>query len=145
VIASLSIFNETSLDELRERSVRLTGYLERLLNKWPMSANLKESYWILTPRDPQQRGAQLSIRLSEGLLEPVMEILEREGVVVDERRPDVVRVAPAPLYNSFEDVWRFMVAFEKALKVATSASTKSGTGGIMVEGPGEKSGWSEVT
>lgn len=145
VIASLSLFNETSVDELREKSVKLTGYLERLLNEWPMDANLKESYRILTPEDPEQRGAQLSVRLSEGLLESVMEILEREGVVVDERRPDVVRVAPAPLYNSFEDVWRFVVAFEQALEVASGTKGNGVKGGVMIDGPGEKAGWSEIT
>jgi kynureninase len=73
-----------------------------------------------------------------------MEVLEHEGVVVDERRPDVIRVAPAPLYNNFEDIWRFMVAFEKALKAAVQAKSSS-NGGIMVIGPNKKQGWAAVT
>ncbi|KIW08317.1 kynureninase [Verruconis gallopava] len=117
VIASMSVFNETSINALREKSLKLTAYLEKLLKEWPLDSKLRK-YTILTPSDPEERGAQLSVRLDEGLLEDVMEVLENEGVVVDERRPNVVRVAPAPLYNSFEDVWRFMVAFEKSLKVA---------------------------
>jgi kynureninase len=119
VLASLSIFNETSMETLRGKSVKLTGYLEFLLKEWPLEERLR-CYSILTPSDSNERGAQLSIRLAEGLLEKVMEVLEQEGVVVDERRPDVVRVAPAPLYNSFLDTWRFMVSFEKALKEATA-------------------------
>ena len=149
VIASLSVFNETSMDALREKSLKLTAYLETLLNEWPMAAQLKKQYRILTPKDAQQRGAQLSVKLSEGLLEPVMEVLEHEGVVVDERRPDVVRVAPTPLYNSFEDVWRFMGAFERALsasvKLAAPSDGASVSGGTMVEAPSDKNGWSEVT
>jgi kynureninase len=146
VIASLSVFDETSIDALREKSLKLTAYLERLLNQWSPEEGLKR-YTILTPTNPEQRGAQLSIRLDDGLLEIVMERLEDEGVVVDERRPDVVRVAPAPLYNTFEDVWRFMAAFEKALKAAVQSKAKSSesAGGLMVEVPSEKHGWSEVT
>ena len=146
VIASLSVFNETSMEAIRAKSLKLTAYLEKLLHEWPMSDHLKKQYRILTSTDPQQRGAQLSVKLAEGLLEPVMEVLEHEGVVVDERRPDVVRVAPAPLYNSFEDVWRFMGAFEKALSQSVKSAVDGDiSGGTMVEGPAEKHGWSEVT
>jgi kynureninase len=148
VIASLSVFGETSMDELRDKSIKITAYLEKLLNEWPMDEQLKNKYQILTPKDPAQRGAQLSVKLSEGLLEPVMEVLEHEGVVVDERRPDVVRVAPAPLYNNFEDAWRFMAAFEKALSSSvkgTGSEHVKASGGTMVNIPTEKHGWNEVT
>jgi kynureninase len=139
VIASLSVFNEISMDPLREKSLKLTAYLEELLKEWPLENHLQR-YTILTPSDPQQRGAQLSVKLDDGLLETVMEVLEHEGVVVDERRPDVVRVAPAPLYNSFEDVWRFMVAFEKALKAAVRDGHRSTetADDLVVEVPSEK-------
>jgi kynureninase len=143
VIASLSVFNETSMDALRARSLKLTAYLETLLKKWIFEDDARR-YTILTPTNPEERGAQLSVKLDDGLLETVMEVLEHEGVVVDERRPDVIRVAPAPLYNNFEDIWRFMVAFEKALKAAVQAKSSS-NGGIMVIGPNKKQGWAAVT
>jgi len=78
----------------------------------------KQPYRIITPSDPAQRGAQLSILLEEGLLESVMVELEKYGVVMDERKPDVIRVAPAPLYNNFTDAWDFVKIFQGALVVA---------------------------
>lgn len=73
---------------------------------------------ILTPEDPTQRGAQLSLKLKPGLLDLVLKELEANGVVVDERKPDVIRVAPAPLYNCFVDVWNFAQIFLGACREA---------------------------
>jgi kynureninase len=95
----------------------LTAYLEFLLLNWPAGRDSRP-YRLLTPTDPQQRGAQISVRLDLGLLEKVLEVLEAEGVVIDERKPDVIRVAPAPLYNNFTDLWNFVDIFWKALRVA---------------------------
>ena len=86
---------------LRERSIRLTRFLELLLKQ--LRAKHPGNFTIITPSDPNQRGAQLSVRLKSGMLNTVLKGLEESGVVVDERRPDVVRVAPAPLYNTFAD------------------------------------------
>jgi kynureninase len=133
VIASLSVFNEVGMERLREKSLRVTAYLEYLLTNWPMDVAGGRPYVMLTPRDPQERGAQISVRLDEGLLDGVMEHLEEQGIVVDERRPDVVRVAPAPLYNGFRDCWQFMKAFHQAL-VNTKAKQRHDTRGTMVEG-----------
>lgn len=150
VLASLSVFNMTTIQTLRERSLKLTAYLAYLLQNWNLEETLR-CYTILTPCNPEERGAQLSVRLEEGLLEKVMEVLEEEGVVLDERKPDVIRVAPAPLYNAYADIWRFMSVFEKALKAAKDKKTTSsngmveGAGGIMVDGPSKKGGWSELT
>ena len=80
-----------------------------------------------------ERGAQLSVRLEDGYLEIVMKALEERGVVVDQRRPDVIRVAPVPLYNGFEDVWLFNQAFDEALEVAQEAKR----GEISAEGTRE--------
>lgn len=98
VIASLDIFALTAMEQLREKSLRLTGYLEQRLLRYPGG---EPPYRIITPPNPAERGAQLSVLLNPGMLDTVMEVLEDEGVVVDERKPDVVRFAPAPLYNSF--------------------------------------------
>lgn len=101
VVASLQIFNETSMAALRERSVRLTRFLELLL--WQLQRENPDQFTIITPEDPAQRGAQLSVKLKSVMLDPLLEVLEDKGVVIDERKPDVVRVAPAPLFNTFND------------------------------------------
>ncbi|KAI1618614.1 kynureninase 1 [Exophiala viscosa] len=120
VVASLQVFNETSMGELRQRSLRLTTYLEQLLDA--ITLRHPGVFSIITPRVPEERGAQLSIRLAPGLLENVLEQLEHQGIVVDERKPDVIRVAPAPLYNSSVDVFHFCQVLEGALIKASEAS-----------------------
>ncbi|KAH9906755.1 pyridoxal phosphate-dependent transferase [Xylariomycetidae sp. FL2044] len=120
--ASLEIFAEAGgVSALRARSLRLTAFLhdECLAAIGPEARSL---FYCVTPNDPEQRGAQISLRLIRSdLLDDVMRELETRGVVVDERRPDVVRVAPAPLYNTFADCVDFAVAFEEALKAAAAA------------------------
>lgn len=99
--ASLEIFEEAGMNVLREKSVKLTGYLETLIDEIG-----DDRIEIITPRDPEQRGCQLSIRVKNADRSLHERIVER-GVYADWREPDVIRVAPAPLYNSFEDVSRF--------------------------------------
>lgn len=118
VRASLDVFKLTDMQALREKSLALTGYLEMLLED--LGRRVFGAFDIITPKDPESRGAQLSIRLKPGSLDGVMAVLEREGVVVDERRPDVIRVAPAPLYNTFADCLRFATVFEQACAEASS-------------------------
>jgi kynureninase len=115
VVASLKLFNETSMQELRKKSQALTRYLERLLDNLLTTLPNEKTFTIITPRDPAARGAQLSIRLQQGLLESVLAHLEHNGVIVDERKPDVIRVAPTPLYNTYTDVWNFVQVFQEAL------------------------------
>jgi kynureninase len=115
VLASLSVLEATSMAALRTRSRRLTAYLELLLERWP-PGTAPRPYVLLTPREAEERGAQISIRLRPGMLERVLAALEADGVVVDERKPDVIRVAPAPLYNTFLDVWRFVESLWRALE-----------------------------
>jgi kynureninase len=99
--ASLDIFDKAGMPALREKSERLTAYMEFLLNE---ITNLP--FVIITPNHPKQRGCQLSLLFLEKGRE-VFDKLTEEGVVADWREPDVIRVAPVPLYNSFEDVYRF--------------------------------------
>ena len=114
--ASLEVFKMAGgVEPLRKKSLQLTEYLETLLDGHLSG----KPFQIITPRDKTQRGAQLSLKLEKGLLNPVMKELEHRGVVVDERQPDVIRVAPAPLYNNFSDVLRFVQAFEEALEIAS--------------------------
>ncbi|KAH7088311.1 kynureninase 1 [Paraphoma chrysanthemicola] len=128
VMASLDVFSLTTMDALRQRSLRLTGYLEARLLRYPGGA---PPYTIITPANPAERGAQLSVLLKPGLLDSVLHHLEENGVVVDERKPDVLRIAPAPLYNSFLDVHRFIVIFHEACRKAVGAP---GQGGKHSEG-----------
>ena len=102
--ASLALFEEATLPALRAKSERLTGYLEYLLDRLPPG-----SVEILTPRPPARRGCQLSLRIRRRPHE-WLRSLEAGGIVCDFREPDVIRIAPVPLYNTFHDVWRF-VAF----------------------------------
>ncbi|KAI9368223.1 pyridoxal phosphate-dependent transferase [Aspergillus egyptiacus] len=112
--ASLSIFDETSMTELREKSVLLTAYLEYLLLRGTTEET--RPFRIITPSNPEERGAQLSILLKPGLLQQVADKLQEAAVVCDKREPGVVRVAPAPLYNTFTEVWTFVQLFRAALE-----------------------------
>jgi kynureninase len=140
VMASLDVFAMTDMQALREKSVKLTAYLETRLQHYP---NGKAPYRIITPANAAERGAQLSILLQPGLLGSVMEILEEEGVVVDERRPDVIRVAPAPLYNSYADVHRFVMVFQEACKKAQKGQHGHNKS-VMIEGGKDSHGGAEV-
>ncbi|KAE8326516.1 pyridoxal phosphate-dependent transferase [Aspergillus sergii] len=111
--ASLSVFDETSMAELRKKSVMLTAYLEYLLLK--DTTDETRPFRIITPADPEARGAQLSVLLKPGLLQNVSQKLQEGGIVCDKREPGVVRVAPTPLYNTFTDVWTFVSYFKAAL------------------------------
>jgi kynureninase len=118
--SSLEIFEKAGgMEPLREKSLKITAYLEDLLLN--MGAYKEKMFEIITPTEKEQRGAQLSLKLKEGFLDVVMKELEERGVVIDERRPDVIRVAPAPLYNSFGDCWAFVEAFGEAVEVAVKA------------------------
>lgn len=99
--------------ELRQKSIKLTAYLEHLLLELPSASKL---YRIITPSEAQWRGAQLCVLLTPGLLAKVAAIVEQNGIIIDQRKPDVMRVAPMPLYNSYSDVWNFVQVFQKALE-----------------------------
>jgi kynureninase len=122
VVASLELFNQTSMAEIRKKSLNLTGYLEHLLLCDPQTENSeKRPFSIITPSNPAERGAQLSIRLQPGLLDSILESLDEVAVIIDERKPDVIRVAPAPMYNTYVDVWRFAQIFHLACDKALRA------------------------
>jgi kynureninase len=125
VLGSLSIFSKTSMKAIRQKSILLTGYLEYLLLQTPFradegSSKLGRPFKIITPHDPAERGAQLSLQMDASLLEGVMHELQVRHIVVDIRKPDVMRIAPAPLFNSFAEIWDFVDAFRNAIKVMGS-------------------------
>jgi len=106
---SLSIFRCASMDALRKKSVALTAYFESLLRK-----RLDRVLEIATPREPERRGCQLSLRVRGGREDgrALFDHLNAIGVIVDWREPDVIRAAPTPLYNRRVDCLRFVIAVE---------------------------------
>lgn len=105
---ALDLFEKAGMSALREKSELLTGYLEYLLEHLP-----GERYEIITPRNPAERGCQLSIRIG-GDARQRAGALKLQGAIVDFRPPDVIRVAPVPMYNSFDDVWRFAMMLKNS-------------------------------
>jgi kynureninase len=113
LIASLAIFTAAGITRLREKSVQLTDYLDGLLRP------LAPTVHILTPPDSARRGCQLSLRIAgAGRGRRVFDALTARGVICDWRTPDIIRVAPVPLYNRFEDAWRFAQALTGVLEDA---------------------------
>ena len=96
--ASLAIFEEAGFDKLRTKSNALTGYLDELLQSLQ-----NDGFRVITPT---RRAAQLSLYFGDRAKDTQQRLLQK-GVVTDFREPGVIRVSPAPLYNSFEDVYRF--------------------------------------
>jgi kynureninase len=113
LLASLELFMAAGMERLREKSLALTGLLEQRLDE-----TLAGQVEILTPRDPARRGCQLSLRLHEGAAagREVFARLGQAGIVCDWREPDVIRVAPVPLYNRFADIERFVATLGDALR-----------------------------
>ncbi|MEO6884481.1 MAG: kynureninase [Bacteroidia bacterium] len=102
--AAVAIFDEVGMDALTKKSEKLTGYLEFVLDE--INQSLLQKLEIITPRDKKQRGCQLSI-IAHGRGKELFNKITQAGVIADWREPNVIRVAPVPLYNSFEDVFRF--------------------------------------
>ncbi|MDP9796535.1 kynureninase [Catenuloplanes nepalensis] len=109
---ALALFDEAGMPVLRARSRRLTGYLLDAVDAIVPAGRVE----VLTPRDPERRGAQLSLRLPG---QDVGELAKRlrfgHGVLTDSRRPDVIRLAPVPLYSSYHDCWRAATALAAVL------------------------------
>jgi kynureninase len=112
VLASLEMFDAVGMDALRAKSIRLTGYLEGLLD----AISEGRPFDVITPRDPAHRGAQLSVRLrGRDAGEMTARLRGEHGVYADARQPDVVRLAPAPMYCTFHDCWRAATALAAVL------------------------------
>lgn len=108
--ASLDIFAEAGFENLRKKSVELTGYLEFLMDE------MKNDFVrVITPRNPDERGCQLSIQVKNAD-RSLHDKLTATGVISDWREPDVIRIAPTPLYNSFEDVFGFAQKLQSILE-----------------------------
>ncbi|KAG5653964.1 hypothetical protein H0H81_008832 [Sphagnurus paluster] len=134
LLGSLRVFKEAGmLTPVRERSLLLTGTLEKLLVKsdyfvfldqlrqlYPQAGSGKPGFTIITPADPDQRGAQLSLLIlpaESGLMHKIFASLSDYGVIGDEREPDVIRLAPNPLYNTIHDCEQAAQYLEQAFKL----------------------------
>jgi kynureninase len=104
-LASLEIFDEAGIDNLRVKSEQMTGYLENLILDIPQIK-------IITPSNPAERGCQLSLIALDKPKE-LFKYLQDNGIITDWREPDVIRVAPVPLYNKFEDCWTLADSIKK--------------------------------
>ena len=108
-LASLALFQDAGMKALRKKSILLTGYLEFLLREIK-----SDGFTIITPSDPNQRGCQLSILMHHDG-KRIFKNLEKQNVIADWREPNVIRIAPTPLYNSFTDVFQFYSLFKNHL------------------------------
>lgn len=107
--ASLDMFNSVGIDKLIKKSKQLTGYFEFLINQLK-----NDDIKIITPTNVNQRGCQLSIQVKNAD-KRLHNKLTQSGVITDWREPDVIRCAPTPLYNSFEDVYNMVALLKKIL------------------------------
>jgi kynureninase len=113
--ASLDIFDEAGMDTIIKKSINLTGFLEYLICtecRAPKTGSTQHKIKIITPPNPVERGAQLSILIRKNGQE-LFKNLKNEGFIVDWRSPNVIRVAPIPLYNTFEEVYKFSTLLSK--------------------------------
>ena len=107
IMASLDVFDEAGMARLSAKSKLLTNYIFMLIKSIP-----GDTIRIITPENPTERGCQLSIQV-KGADKRLFDKLTAEGIIADWREPDVIRVAPVPLYNSFSDVWHFAQKLRK--------------------------------
>jgi kynureninase len=107
--ASLEIFEEAGMDALAAKSQKMTAYLERLLGGID-----DKRISIITPSSISERGCQLSIRVKDAD-KSLFDAITKKGAIADWREPDVIRVAPVPLYNSYEDCRKFASILEELL------------------------------
>jgi kynureninase len=102
LLASLEIFHEAGMDNLVKKNIQLTNYLEKLI-----LSQLSSQIEIITPTNPNDRGCQLSLRFTYSI-DNIMNQLNDAGIIADWRGPDVIRIAPVPLYNTFVDCFEFV-------------------------------------
>ncbi len=111
VRTSLQLFDEVGMDALRERSLRLTAYLRGLLEALAERTDIV----LVTPADDARHGAQISVRVQADVADLTERLSTNWGVVADDRQPDIIRLAPAPLYCTFHDCWRAVDALSQEL------------------------------
>ena len=114
-LAALDIFDEVGMDKLCEKRDNLTAFLEFVVEDVSQKCKDICTLEIITPKDKTKRGAQLSI-LANGMGKTLFDFMTKKGVIADWREPNVIRVAPVPLYNNYEDVYKFGQILEEGIK-----------------------------
>ena len=109
MLAPLNLYQAARMENLRQKSMHMARYLEYLLD-----STGNDGFRLISPRDPQARGCQLSVRVQADAA-AVAEALLANGVIIDERPPDIIRIAPLPIYNTFHEIWRFVQIFSAVL------------------------------
>ena len=116
-LTALNEFAEVGMPALRARSLQLTSYLRELITALdPAALDSKRRVHVITPSDSDRHGAQLSIRVPVEPFALIERMYENHGVLGDARNPDIIRLAPIPMYNTFHDVWRAVTALFVELK-----------------------------
>jgi len=110
--ASLDIFHQAGMESLRAKSIQLSSFLQFVLDEADAGQN---RFRTITPRDIAARGAQISL-LTDPNGRALFDFLAEHGAIADWREPNVIRFAPVPLYNSFEDVWRLGELVQRGLR-----------------------------
>lgn len=111
LVSSLEVFEEAGIDHLRKKSELQTAFLIELLEVLPSSL-----FEMITPKLPQLRGNQLSLLIHKNS-EECLKNLEKKGVICDFRSPNIIRVAPSPLYNTFQEIYQFVCRFIEVLRM----------------------------
>ena len=114
-LASLDIFDEAGMDRIGAKRDLMTAFMEFVIDDISEKNKDRCTFELITPRDKTKRGAQLSI-MAKGQGKALFDALSDLGVVADWREPNVIRIAPAPLYNSYEDCYWFGQLLEKAIQ-----------------------------
>lgn len=120
-LAALEVFDRAGMAAVRKKSILLTGYLEYLLHLMDPGG---DHFTVITPSKASERGSQLSLLFHRGG-KRIASRLEKQGVLTDWREPNVIRAAPAPLYNSFEEVFRFATILANEFRPLTVKSKRS--------------------
>ncbi len=109
---SLDVFDKTTIKDIRRKSISITAFLEEELRE-----RFGGTLTLITPRDKDERGAQLSLALNHSSPEKIVDLLSQRDCICDFRSPNIIRVAPASLYNSYTDVANFIKTFHDALQL----------------------------
>ena len=114
--AAIDIFDEVGMDKLLKKQKLISGYLEFIVDdvNESLNASADKSLEIITPRNWEERGCQVSV-IAHGFGKSLFDKLTEEGVISDWREPNAIRMAPIPLYNSYEDIYRFGEILKKAI------------------------------
>jgi kynureninase len=114
-LAAIELFDEAGMERIGEKRDALTAYLEFIIDDISSRNANRVNFELITPRDKTKRGSQLSI-MAKGQGKALFDALSAAGVIADWREPNVIRVAPVPLYNSFEDCYWFGQLLENAIQ-----------------------------